>query len=749
MFYKKLFLFFIPFLFSAPLFAQDSGMLTAEEILANAHPESENPTPCATKVFADALYDRVDEVDPDTPEAEVRAWAKTVMFDADVLEDVLDCPEIKSVDNKTTIVFTPIVFEFETGRTITINYTTQPKVLEQKLSLAKKPSLPNGDPNPRLMDDNDPAKYINTDPAWYAIMVVEHDSLSNFVGENKNNTLSIKWLDDNIDDVYPKGFHCTSKSALAFSSDTINQVVRKIADIENDSNEYYVAGDVNLEWIMYAEVAADIILTVVTFGAGEAALLGLKGARAGKTGIRLAKNMRRLEKSVHVQKYADMMRKIAQTSEKIAKAEKNVKNAARYEKALKRAEEARSMGMDATKYEKQAEKIFQNAKKIDPDITRDTLKNADKLKDNVKELEKEAEVLNKEVEQTLKANKELLEKNKKALNEARKNADPKSVADYDKKFDELQKLYDLRKNPSELKNAKAIAENEKNIQRIAELEKTLKDYETASSLGDYGKLKREINDLESVDKYIDAEKQLTAILKYRNELRAFKRPQTGNIFTKNLKRIRPALKSFKAGNKGADVLAKANKAARAGMSSRSAKFSTWLFDATLKHGARLARFERDAGLLYGAVSFLGDMYDKTSSTSQEYSNGIEFKPLCLLSADDLEGQDNEVNYGMWLMWEGNSTDPADDDAAYLQAMDFAAKFHYVLEDYQQEHGKNCDVDIYVVRPIIRIDESDPENLTGEMFYLFMNDIPWTTSGSDDSDDSHVYFDVPDDSHVYF
>ena len=263
--------------------------------------------------------------------------------------------------------------------------------------------------------------------------------------------------------------------------------------------------------------------------------------------------------------------------------------------------------------------------------------------------------------------------------------------------------------------------------RIEQLEKDLKYYENSSSLGNYGKLKREINDLESVDKYIDAEKQLTSVLKYHRELRAFKRPQTGNIITKNLKKIKAAGKTLKAANTGAKTLNKANRVARAGMSARSAKFSTWLFDSTLKHGARLARFERDMGLLYGAVSFLGDMYDKTSTTSKEYSNGIEFKPLCLLSADDLEGQDNVVNYGMWLMWMGNSTDPADDDAAYLQAMDFAEKFHYVLNEYQDEHGENCNVDIYVVRPIIRIDESNPKNATGEMFYLFMNEIPWTTS----------------------
>ena len=189
---KSIFLFFA-FLFTVPLFAtsSDSDILTAEEILAMAHPESENLTPCATQVFTQALYDEMDDTDESSPEAEIRAWAQTVMFDKDVLEEALDCPELKSVTNRLqTITFTPIYFQFPNGREITINYTTQLKVLDQKLLLADKPSLPNGDPNPRLMDTNDPAKYINTDPAWYAIMVVEHDSLSNFVGPNKNNTFT-------------------------------------------------------------------------------------------------------------------------------------------------------------------------------------------------------------------------------------------------------------------------------------------------------------------------------------------------------------------------------------------------------------------------------------------------------------------------------------------------------------------------------------------------------------------------------
>jgi hypothetical protein len=219
-------------------------------------------------------------------------------------------------------------------------------------------------------------------------------------------------------------------------------------------------------------------------------------------------------------------------------------------------------------------------------------------------------------------------------------------------------------------------------------------------------------------------------LKYHRELRAFKRPQTGNIVVKNFKRIKALRQSAKAAKDGAQMLSKAGRVARSGMSSRSAKITDWLFDATLKHGARLARLESKLGAMYGAVvvvEFLGDMYDKTSSTSTEFSNGIEFKPLGLLSADDLEGQDNVVNYGMWLLWEGNSTDPADDDAAYLQALDFAEKFDYVLHEYQEEHGAKCNIDIYVVRPIIRIDESDPNDTKGEMFYLFMNDKPWTTA----------------------
>lgn len=633
---------FLLYCFVIPLlaFADDASpdFKTTEEILAMAH--DEKPTRCASNIFANALNDHRNEISETALESEVRAWAQTTMFSKEVLERVLNCPEIQSKNKMETVVFTPIVFNFESGRTITINYRTQPKVLEQKLLLANKRSLPNGDPNPRLMDENDPAIYINTDPAWYAIMVVEHGSLSNFIGPDKNNTLSIKYINDNIESLYPRGYHCTSKSAIALDSDTINQVVHEVVNMEDDSNDYYVAGDVNLEWVMYAEIALDVAITVATVGIGEAGMVSIKAARAAKNAKGLAKSIRQLTKLDDVKKYMDVARKISHHSEDIARFQK-------YEKNLKNLDKARKAGKDTAKYEKEINETLKAAQKIDSSVTSETLKNPDKLK---------------ELEKTLKT-----------------------------ELDEFEKT-------------------------AAQMEK----------------------DSKNVKRYKESADVFSELMKYRRDLRAFRRPQTGNVIIKSLKNLKATSKTLKAANSGAKLMSKANKLARKGMSSFSSKAKSFLFDNTLKHGARIARVGRDVGLAYGVLSFLGDMYDKTSSTSQEYSNGIEFKPLCLLSADDLEGQDNVVNYGMWIMWEGNSTDPADDDAAYLQSIDFATKFHYVLSEYQQENGPECNVDIYVVHPIIRLDETNPNETKGELFYLFMNDEPWTTADQFDGIDMNEW-----------
>jgi len=614
---------------------------TTEEILELAHAEAN--TDCASSVFADALNDNAGIVSEFDSELAVRAWAKESMTSADVLQRVLECDEIKSVSDDTQINFKPIVYEFQNGRTITINYSTTPAVLKQHLLLATKPSLPNGNPNPKLMDPNDPAKYLNTEPAWYAIMVVQHGALSEFVGSDKNNTLSVKYINDNIDKIYPHGYHCTSKSAWANDSDTINKVVHNVVDIEDDSNDYYVAGDVNLEWVMYAEIAADVVIMALTWGGGKLINAWLKWQRA-----------RHIEKS-----------------------------------------------LKATIHSKDVKQVMELTKQIN--------KHADdiaKIGKNIEYLEKQ-EYYVKEYERV-----------RKEMNQLKSSIhkNPKKMKQYQKDQKYLDKLYEQihRGNPEisreMVRNPTILTDKQKQLLTEMEaLEKLLQETKTTSR---------------AVKNYEESVKALEEIMKYQNELSAFRRPQTGNVIVQSLKKI---VKPIKAANTGAKELNRAARIARAGMSSRSARMADWLMDATLKHGARLAKFESKVGGIYGVVAFLGDMWDKTSNTSKEFSNGIEFKPLCLLSADDLQGQENVVNYGMWLMWTGNSTDVADDDAAYLQAMDFATKFYYQLDEYQDEHGAQCNVDIYVVRPIIRLDETNLDDPHGEMFYLFMNEIPWSTA----------------------
>ena len=598
---KNIPIFFILFLLTFPALALGAGQpsenfKTTAEILEMVHDESN--TNCASEIFSNALYENADAVSESDSEDVVRTWARQTMESPEVLEQVLNCPEIsdKNIPETKTINFTPIVYKFSAGknaRTITINYSSSKKILKQKILLAKKPSLPNGDPNPKLMDPNDPAKYLNTEPSWYAIMVVQHDALSEFVGPDKNNTVSMKYINDHIDSIYPRGHNCTSKSAITLgnNNDTINRVVHEVVGLSDDSNDYYVAGDVNLEWVMYAEIAADVLLTLATAGVGEAAMFQLKSLRAVKNGKELVKSMRNLLKVKDVKKYVETTKTISAHTDDIAKLEKEIK----------------------------------------------TLKNSDKIADKRKEIKK------------------LQESIKKAEGEAD----------------------NLLKNSDDVKNFKKQAD-------------TLQD-----------------------------------VHKYFKQMHQFRRSQTGNLGA--IKKLNALRKSIKAANDGAKTLNKANRVVRAGMSSRSARIGDWLKDATLKHGARLAKFERNLGNIYAFVAFLGDMWDKTSSTSKDFSNGIEFKPLCLLSADDIKGQENVVNYGMWLMWTGNMDNPADDDAAYLQVMDFAAKFFYQLDEYQDEHGANCNVDIYIVHPIIRLDETNETDPHGELFYLFMNEIPWTTA----------------------
>ena len=527
-------------------------------------------TPCASHVFANALAQSASNVRESDSEEVIQQWIYSVFTDKNTISNVLACPEIASVADNETIAFTPVQYIFPMGREVVVKYETQPKILKQRLSLANKRELPESDPNPRIGTPDDNTIWTYTDPAWYAIMIVESGALSNFVGPNKNNTISLKYINDNIDDLYPQNSSCTTKHAFARDSKPINQAVKQTVNIENDSNDYYVAGDANLAWIGYTEIALDVVITVATMGGGMVLTGITKSARASRALKGLSSTLGGLRKLDTVQDYIKQSARIAQLTDDIAKLD------------------------DAAKI---AEKTAE----------------LDKLKDSIKTLEQ---------------------------------------ADDVKKYKEAAETFsDLNKYRKTLKGIKAIK-------------------------------------------------------------------QRGNVIARGVK----VAKSAKAAMGGNKLITKGAKLGRA--SKLSTRVGDMLFQSTMANLGRLGKMETIGGAIYGGIQFVGGMmYDFTETSTGDFTNDIEFKPLLLLSADDLQGeQADKINYGMWLMWMGDSTNPADDDAAYLQAMDFAAKFHEDLMEVQNDKNTPCNVDIYVAKPILK----NPGTADSEIYYLIMNDVPWTT-----------------------
>ena len=295
-----LFCLYIPCAVLADNVIPDDAILLTEEDLA----EPVSDTKCATKAFADQLAATAHLVKESDSEAIIEAWIYNIFYDSATLQKVLQCPEIASIAPDDTIRFMPIEYVFPGGRKITINYETQPKIIQQRMSLANKRSLPHN-PNPRIGAPDDKTLWTNTEPAWYAIMVVQSGSLNEFVGPDKNNTLSVKYINDNINKFYPNAFlnggSCTSRSAIAGDKKAINRAVAITTG--NKSNDYYVAGDINLEWIGYVELALDVVLTVATWGGSVAASGAIKGIRAVKTMQQLKTSMKTLRATKPVQSY--------------------------------------------------------------------------------------------------------------------------------------------------------------------------------------------------------------------------------------------------------------------------------------------------------------------------------------------------------------------------------------------------------------------------------------------------------------
>jgi len=293
-------------------------------------------TACATAAFADALARNASNIAEDASETEMQAWIYDVFRAPETLDAVLACPEIANADDNDAIKFLPIEYTFPGGRQVTINYETNPRILKQRDMLGDKRSVDSMNPSPRIGAAGDTSEWANTDPAWYAIMVVQRGALDAFAGPGKNYTISLEYIRQNIDDMFPKNRACTRNSALATKNNPsmINQAMHKLVNIEDDSNAYYVAGDVNLQWISYLEIGLDVIITVATVGMGTAILGTTKGARASRTLKNLTQTIRTLSKSEKVRDYIRASSQYTRAAQQLKKLDK-AKDAAAYAKAEK------------------------------------------------------------------------------------------------------------------------------------------------------------------------------------------------------------------------------------------------------------------------------------------------------------------------------------------------------------------------------------------------------------------------------
>ena len=96
---------------------------TTQEILNRAPDE----TKCSTTLFANALAKNAGAVTEYDDEETIQSWIYGNFYDADVLRNVLKCPEFRNADETAHIKLQPIKYVFPGGREIVINYETQPK----------------------------------------------------------------------------------------------------------------------------------------------------------------------------------------------------------------------------------------------------------------------------------------------------------------------------------------------------------------------------------------------------------------------------------------------------------------------------------------------------------------------------------------------------------------------------------------------------------------------------------------------
>lgn len=614
------------------------------------HPDS---TPCATAAFEAALENNKGSLDPNsyTNEYAIQIWLQESLFSKATLDAVTKCPEIETFNDDDIICFETISLPMALGPTDNpsdkFNLGMSKKQLLQRQELGNKHARLAKDGNPAI-DENSSDIWTNTDPGWYAIMAVRPGALRDFVGPDKNNTVGIHYIQANIDRLFPSD--CADDSALADDDNNFNEAVVETVNMagagEDDPNDYYVAGDVDLRWITYLEIAADVVLTVVTYGGWTAATGAIKGARATRAAKNLIKHINILRKSDKVKDYIKTTVRATELADQIKDMDKSI---------------------DAL------ETTLKAATKADNISDAKVLKKVENLDNRIAKINKELRTTNQKSKRAkdLQAQRKRLEQEKRTIQNKSKN--------------------NLQTELDDLKAKRANASKE-----LDDANTSIKNLEKA----------------DDVKKYKEADSAYHEVMAYRRNLRALRMPKTGNIFIRTYR-------AAKAAWGGGKTLNKAAKIGRASM--KSGKIRDWLFHSTLENTSAITKLAAKGGIAYSAVKFIGDMWDYTDVSTGDYTNGVDFKPLLLVSADDLGGdQENVVNHGMWFMWVGDSIDAADDDAAYLQAMEFAAKLHETL-DKNSKNGSKCPIDLYVVRPILR----NPNTPNAAIYYLVMNDEPWS------------------------
>ncbi len=674
-------------------FAEDNGTYSVQDLMER----KSTGTPCATAVYESALaktatgIENADEAD--TPE--IHTWAQITFNEPKVIEAVLDCPEIKEMDDTDVIVFDQIQYTFPSGRTIKINYETQKGMLKQKLLAANKPKLDGNLANPDILKDiENGIVWTNVDPAWYGILVAEHGSLDEFIKPNQTNVISLKYIEQNIKKFYPRDHNtypikanCTSKTAMAEDTDMINRATTRTVGAETPhyepqtkeekeqakaakNNDYYVMGDGNLQWLTGLEIAADIVLTVVTWGGFAAVKGSLTALRGVKAFAKAQKTMKALKTSKNVARWT-------KTTGKITDIEKAMKFTDKFDDSYHTIS-------NLNKTSQQTVKVLSNKVEV--------LKANKASSRTIRAAEQELKVATKQAEAAKKAAEtaEKIAKSEKTLQEAKAaKKSEQEIQTIERELETLKKNY--TKELEELKNTHAselsALEKTKDVKDYKELAQARRDIAHTTYLMRQGKVAFQAN------------RGLLPVRAWRSA------------------------KALRAGSKSMKNMEKAIKTVRANTTGLSGKINDWLFHSTMKNVVRLSKVPAALTSLQMVVKIAGDMYDYTDLSTGKFTNNIEMKPFLLLGADNLPEYENEVNHGMWLFWAGSSTIPADDDAAFLQAMSFAEKFHQDLVETQDEYDNAaCDVDIFVVRPVVR----DPGSPNEALYYLFMNNVPWTT-----------------------